>query len=98
MQLIYSSLGLVTVFLMASYLIYVRNVSLSPGLINLSTYCFGIYLFQQFILYYIYYRTDVLSMISIEALPWISFVAALVLSYLFTMFTLKTRVGRYLIG
>ena len=69
-----------------------------PVLITLSGYCYGVYIYQQFILQYLYYKTSVPLLVNEYALPWIGFAVALVLSLLLCWVSLKTRVGRFLIG
>lgn len=69
-----------------------------PGLITLSGYCYGVYIFQQFILKVIYYKIPGIEVINPYWLPWLGFLVTLILSLLFTHYTLKTRVGRFLIG
>lgn len=69
-----------------------------PKLVILSGYCYGVYIYQQFILKYLYYKTAFASYVSTEAFPWIGFVVALVFSLLLCHLTLKTKFGRYLIG
>jgi len=98
LRLSYSSVGVMAVFLTAVRLIKVEKISLSPFLIQLSTYCFGIYIFQQFILQYIYYHTELASITGADALPWIAFIFTLVVSYYLTHLMLKTKIGRNLIG
>lgn len=66
--------------------------------ITLSGYCYGVYIFQQFVLKYLYYKTDFPILFSSVTLPWISFLLALVLSILFCHLMLKTKFGRFLIG
>lgn len=97
-QLLYASLGLMFIFLTASYLVHVKHIALSNRVIRLSTYAFGIYLFQQFILIWLYYHTSLQSIIGLHLLPWISFVIVLIGSWLLTGFTLRFKIGRQLIG
>lgn len=94
----YSSLGLIFLFLSASYLVHIKNVNLSSALVRLSTYTFGIYLFQQFILIWLYYHTDLQSVVGIHLLPWLAFVIALVGSWGLTRIALLTKAGRRLIA
>ena len=67
-------------------------------LIKLSGYCYGVYIFQQFILKVLYYKTDMALCISPYALPWITTAVTIVLSLVFTDLALRTRTGRFLIG
>lgn len=69
-----------------------------PGLITLSGYCYGVYIYQQFILKYLYYNTTFTSNVPVWAFPWIGFVFTLIMSLILCHLTLKTKFGRYLIG
>lgn len=67
-------------------------------LIRLSGYCYGVYIFQQFILIILYYKTDMALCINPYILPWLATVVTIVLSLVFTDLALRTKVGRFLIG
>ena len=92
--------------LSAIYLIYsfanaesvLRFLSDKPILINLSGYFYGVYIYQQFILKILYYQTQLPFIVNAYGLPWIATVATIVLSLLLCHFTLKTKIGRFLIG
>ena len=92
--------------LSAIYLIYsfankqsvLHFLSNKPILITLSGYCYGVYIYQQFILKILYYQTQLPFVVNVYWLPWIATVATLVLSLLLCNFTLKTKIGRFLIG
>lgn len=98
MKLIYSSIGVIFLFVTALYVVDHLKIGLSPVTIRLSTYCFGIYIYQQFILQWIYYHTDILDFLSISLLPWCAFIITICLSILLSHLSLKTRIGRHLIG
>lgn len=76
----------------------VKKYPLRQWMANLSSYCFGVYLFQQFVLQYLYYKTTLASCLPHVITPWAMFFIALATSLLLTFLTLKTRIGRYLIG
>lgn len=69
-----------------------------PQLITISGYCYGVYIYQQFILKLLYYKTPMPMVVNEWLLPWIAFGITLVISLLLCHLTLKTRLGRYLIG
>lgn len=69
-----------------------------PNLITLSGYCYGVYIYQQFILQGLYYHTSFTSYVSLTVFPWIGFIITLILSLILCHLTLKTKIGRYLIG
>lgn len=65
---------------------------------RLSSYSFGIYIFQQFVLWGIYYYTVLPVLIEPVLLPWVGFVVAMTVSYGLSWLFLKTKIGRFLIG
>lgn len=92
--------------LSAIYLIYVlanrksvlAYLSNKPILITLSGYCYGVYIYQQFILNILYYNTQLPLFVSSYWLPWISTAITVALSLILCHYTLKTKLGRFLIG
>lgn len=76
----------------------VGKVKLNRALIKLSGYCFGVYIYQQFILMGLYYHTSVPSLLPSALIPWVMTLATLAFSLLLTWLTLRTSWGRYLIG
>ena len=67
-------------------------------LITLSGYCYGVYIYHLFILVYLYYYTPFMTYFSTTIFPWVGFLITLVLSLALCNLTLKTRLGRYMIG
>lgn len=92
--------------LSAIYLIYtfanresvLRFLSGKSILITFSGYCYGVYIYQQFILKYLYYHTQLPLVVSVYWLPWIATAITVILSLLLCHYSLKTRLGRFLIG
>ncbi len=68
------------------------------GLITLSGYCYGVYIYHQFILMALFYKTSLPMAINAWALPWVAFAITLATSLILCHFTLKTKFGRFLIG
>lgn len=97
LTLIYSTLGVTTIILLSFYLIHKRHLKLSIFWINFSTYTFGIYIFQQFILQWIYYHTDFVKWFPENSIPWVAFAITMLLSSLFTIILRSTKTGRLLI-
>lgn len=64
---------------------------------SIAGYCFGIYIYQQFILKLFYY-TFYDGILSIYLLPWIGFLLAGLCSFIFTYLTLKVPYGRKMLG
>lgn len=88
--------------LTACYLIIWRTVpsdlKLPDILIRLSSYAFGIYICQEFILKWLYYHTPLTHYVVSAAVPWIGICMASILSVVGTHYMLKTRAGRFLVG
>lgn len=69
-----------------------------PQLITLSGYCYGVYIYHLFILMYLYYHTPFTTYFPTAVFPWVGFLITLALSLLLCYLTLKTGLGRYVIG
>lgn len=69
-----------------------------PILVTLNSYCYGVYIYQQFILVYLYYHINLPYFVSPGILPWIGLFITLNTSVALCYITLKTRIGRFLIG
>lgn len=89
--------GVIAMYSVTNHIIG-QNSTMSPALIDMSSYCFGIYIYQQFILKYLYYYTELPYAVSPYLLPWAGFAIALVLSFVLTYLTRKTKFGNMLIG
>ncbi len=96
--LMYSSLGLAFIYILINYQLNKNILNVTPCMIKFSAYCFGVYIFQQFILYYIVYNGALISILGSYWLPWVAFVITLLLSVILSWGLLKTRAGRFLIG
>ena len=95
-QLIYANMGLMAFYCTTVY--YTNHHKLKPFTIKLAACCFGIYLFQQFVLQLLYYKTSLPLLVGPCWLPWCGFVIAAVVSYVLSTLLLKTKPGRFLIG
>lgn len=67
-------------------------------MINISNYCMGVYVFQQFILIGLYYHSPLPSLCGTYALPWVGFAVTVPASFAIAYLMRQTKVGRYLIG
>lgn len=97
LSLMMSVSGLFAAFWSAHYFI-IGKYKLPDWMINLSTFCYGIYICHQFILVYLYYHTPFPYICGGIALPWIAIIITLFLSIIITYLLLHTKFGRYLIG
>lgn len=95
-KITYCILGIVFIYVLVNYFIEVRKVRVAPWIINLTSLCFGIYLFQQFILQILYYKTLLPSFVGPYWLPWFGLSVTLILSCILTKLCLKTKIGRQL--
>lgn len=95
-RLVYASVGVMVFYCTTAY--YARKHQLKPFTVKLAACCFGIYLFQQFILQLLYYKTSFPVLVGPYWLPWCGFVIAAILSYILSALFMKTKVGKFLIG
>ncbi len=70
----------------------------SQIVVDSSKVCYGMYVYHQFLLVFLYFYTPLYDSVNCYILPWIGFIITMLISLLFTNITLKTKVGRYLIG
>lgn len=92
---VYGFFGVLALFCTSLY--YTAKHQLSNTIIQIGAYCFGVYLFQQFILQWIYYNTDIPILLGSSLLPWVSFLVTLVISMLLSAMVKKTKIGNFLI-
>lgn len=95
-QLLYASAGLLFFYMAICH--YTMRHNLRPYIVKFSTCCFGIYIFQQFILKLLYYKTQFPLHVGPYYLPWLSFIITVILSYFLSLIFLKTKAGRFMIG
>lgn len=69
-----------------------------PILVTLSGYCYGVYIYQEFILRLLYYKTSLPLHIDEYLLPWLAASITLMISLLLCHITLRFKFGRFLIG
>lgn len=88
----YTIVGMVAFYLTS--LCVVKKSKISTWWINMGAMCFGVYIFQQFILQVIYYHTPLPVMVESMFLPWGAFIVTLIGSLLLTWVIRKTTLGR----
>ena len=94
-QILYAGLGIAAMYCTA--LVITSKKELKPWIIKIGAYCFGVYLFQQFILMGIYYHTNLPIIVGSNWLPWVGTAIALTGSLLLSWLFRKTKLGRALI-
>ena len=97
-QLFYSTVGTL-VFYVTCFLVAGTNeiIDKNTRLVELGSYCFGIYIFQQFILKGLYYMTPVPIYVGPYLLPWVGVLAALLISIILAYVVRQTKLGRGLL-
>lgn len=97
-------LGLACSGIFALYMFVCNIISHQPSyqpkdwIIQVSGYCYGVYIYHQFILKYLYYYTQLPGLVGTYWLPWVGLLITLIISISCTSLTLRTKVGRFLIG
>lgn len=97
-KLMYSAFGVAEIYILTNYLLKRNAITVTTRMIKLSSYCFGVYIFQQFILMPLVHNPEMVSLLGTYWLPWCAFLLALFGSILLTWIIRLTRVGRVLIG
>lgn len=97
-RIIYSFLGVILLYITINFLLKKESIRITPLMFKISNLCFGVYIYQQFILNFLYYDSKLSVWLSPEILPWIGFFSTLSLSLLFSWLTIKTKLGKFLIG
>lgn len=72
------------------------DTSLWGPIFKVSESCFGVYIFQQFILK-LFNRSDLPYVINVYLYPWVLFIVSLGLSLLMTILLRKTKIGKQLL-
>lgn len=90
--------GVLSLYLSVCLFTVKRGITPPRWVIQSSKICFGVYIFHQFILKYLYYLTPMPEIVGSAALPWVGLAIALPLSILLSLLFVQTKVGRSLIG
>ena len=98
LKLLISCVGIIALYISVCYFCTNKNYVPKQWIVRASDNCYGIYVYHQFILVYLYYHTSLDMEYNQLIVPWVGLVVSLSISYIFTRLTLKTRIGRYLIG
>ena len=79
--------------------IKIKNAVLGNRLVQiLAVYGFGIYIFHQFILMYLYYETNLLVILGGNCAPIGGFIISFVVSLILTWLCLKSKIGHILLS
>ncbi len=66
--------------------------------VSFNKYCYGVYMFHQFVYVFLYFKMPLYDMVHPYLLPWVGFLITISISLLLTKLILKTHLGRFLIG
>ena len=94
----YAFFGLLFFYLLVNYLLKKNIIKPSQMAKKIGEYCFGIFIFQQFVLKLLYYDTPLHTYVSPYAFPWIGLSAAIGISFVLTYVCMKTKIGRTLLA
>lgn len=84
--------GIIALYLTSVY--YCKRHSLSKTIIKIGTCGYGVYVFHQFILVYLYRYTEFPQLCGTYGLPWAGFGVTVLLSVLLTLAVRSTKIGR----
>ena len=96
-RITYSTIGLIMELAIVGVLLSKKNVDPPSWLIEIGSLCFGVYLFQQFIIVAFYNYSTLPEVLGCYWLPWVVFFITLVCSLLLSYSIRKTRLGRLVI-
>ena len=91
---LYASIGIFALLMTSIYVTRTRR--LSKWYVQMGGFCMGVYVFQQFVLWGLYYKTPFLHDVNPYVAPWIGFSIALTVSWLLTYILKKIKIGNYL--
>lgn len=97
-SLVVTMMGIGMVYVLVNYFVEKKHYIPSAWVFGASSICYGVYVYQQFILQVLYYKTNLSVWVGPYWLPWIGCFLTFCLSIILAKLTLKTRFGRFLIG
>lgn len=98
LNLLCSVSGILALYLLVMKLINRTDYRPKQWIINMSKICYGVYVFHQFILEWLYYHTAMPQHVNAWLLPWTMLLITCLASYALTKLTLLTKTGKFLIG
>lgn len=94
LRAIYGIAGVIVLF---SFTCRLRNKKTSAFISTLTRLSLGIYLYHQFILVFLYYKTPLSDFVGGYWLPFVAFTVTFIISYLLSYMTINTKIGQRLI-
>ncbi len=90
--------GILALYSIVCFFVYKKKYVPGAWVLTVNRLCYGIYVFHQFLLLWLYFHTGLPQHVNSYILPWIALFLAYSFSLLFTKLSFQTRIGRYLIG
>ena len=84
--------GIAALYLTAS--VYCMTHKVGPLIIKIGSCGYGVYVFHQFILVYLYRYTTLPGLVGTYLLPWLGFAITVIVSVMLTLLVRSTKVGR----
>ncbi len=98
LKLFYSCCGILAIYLIVNTITDKPDFKPKQWIIESSNLCYGVYVYHQFILVFLYYHTALPLAVGSYFLPFVGFVITFIISVVLTKLTLKTKIGRFVIG
>lgn len=96
-KMLYATVGTVMSYLVVNLIIKSR-VEIGEPWTTFNQCCFGVYIYHQFILEYLYYHTALPTSVGSYWLPWVGLAVALPAAFILSYVTRATKAGQFLIG
>ena len=93
--IIYAMIG--TLAILNTAVFVTQLIKIRDWYIRIGGLCMGVYIFQQFVIWGLYYKTGFLSLVNEYFAPWIGFTLGLSVSLLCALFIKKTILGKYIL-
>lgn len=90
--------GIFALYLIVIHFTDNKGVIPHNWVIESSKICYGVYVFHQFILIYLYYHTSFPMVMGTYWMPIAGFIITITLTIILASMTLRTKFGRFLIG
>lgn len=97
LSVLYKCCGILGIYLLIHLWLKRRGEHLSSGVHTFSGYAFGIYIFHQMVLEFVYYHTDLPQYLNITLLPLMGMILALTISVGLTGILLRMPIGKILL-
>lgn len=97
-ELLMSCCGIMALYLMVCKTTTKEGYRPKQWVIEANDNCYGVYVYHQFILVFLYFHTPLVTVCHPLLVPWIGLAVALCVSLLLTKLSLKTKIGKFLIG